>query len=227
MIKAVFLDAIKTIFTPYPTEVGLYKNIIHKVLGREMSEEEIAPILSKAMKETERLDAVKENSIQQWEHYPTRIAELLGCEKSECRAVGDKLRFETWGNPDNYRLFDDILPTLKALKEKNLYIACVSNEDGWLKDFFEHFHIGEYFQFIMTSAEVGIEKPNPQIFTKALSRTTFQPNEILFVGDSVISDYHGSQAVGMKPLLIDREHLNKDDNIVKIDNLEKVLEYIS
>lgn len=226
MIKAIFLDAIKTIFAPYPSELALYKKVIEDTTGFELSEAEIELILSQAIAETEQLDCVKDNSIQQWEYFPVRVAELIGCEKSECKAIGDKLRYETWGNPENYRLYDDILPMLKALSEKGIYLACVSNEDGWLSNFFVHFGIEKYFQFVLTSDEAGIEKPNKIIFEKALARTNFRPEEVLFVGDSLISDYQGSQAVGMTSVLIDRDHKCNDNDIVKIDDLTKIMEFL-
>lgn len=226
MIKAVFIDAIKTIFAPYPSETELYKHVIAKVTGKVMTEAEIAPILEKAMRHTEELDSVKNNSIQQWEEYPVKIAELIGCEQSECKTMGGKLRFETWGNPENYRLYDDVMPTLKLLHEKGIYIACVSNEDGWLSNFFDHFEIKNYFEFILTSMEVGLEKPNPKMFRAALAKTDFQPSEVLFVGDSVVSDYNGALAVGMKPILIDRELTNKDNSVVSTQDLTEILEYI-
>lgn len=226
MIKAVFFDAIKTLFSPYPSEAGLYQAVIKNVTGKELSIEELKDILKFAMDETEKLDAVKGNSIQQWEHYPTKIAELIGCEASECKNVGDKLRYETWGNPNNYRLYDDILGTLELLKKKNIYIACVSNEDGWLSNFFDHFGIKNYFEFILTSAEVGVEKPNPAIFKEAINKTAFMPEEILFVGDSLISDYYGAGPVGMKPVLIDREFLCEDVNITKINDMIDIKEFL-
>lgn len=226
MIKAVFLDAIKTIFAPYPTEIELYKQVIRKTTGKMLSDDEVATILTTAMAETERLDAVRGNSIQQWEYYPSKVAELVGCEKSECKAIGDQLRYETWGNPDNYRLYSDIIPTLKLLREKGIYVACVSNEDGWLSNFFDQFEISEYFNFVLTSDEIGVEKPNPKIFLEALSRTDFKPEEVLFVGDSLISDYEGAKAVGMKPLLIDRDRKNKQNDVVSIDNLIRIQDYM-
>lgn len=226
MIKAVFIDAIKTIFAPYPSEVGLFRNVIEKVTGKVMTEEEVSPILAKAMAETEKLDTVIGNSIQQWEHYPAKIAELIGCEASECKMVGDQFRYETWGNPENYRLYDDILPTLELLKKRGLYVACVSNEDGWLSNFFDQFKIKSYFRFILTSSEVDVEKPNPRIFLEALARTDFKPEEVLFVGDSAASDYNGSKAVGMKPLLVDRDHKNTDNDVVSIDDLTRIQEYL-
>ena len=226
MIKAVFIDAIKTIFAPFPSEVGLYKKVIHDLTGKDMSEVEIQTILDRAMSETEKLDSVKENSFQQWEYYPARIAELVGCVGNECDVMGERIRYETWGNPKNYRLYEDVIPTLKTLKSKNIFIACVSNEDGWLESFFDHFGIREYFSFILTSAELGVEKPNPKLFLEAISRTVFEADEIIHIGDSTVSDYRGSEAVGMKPLLIDRDSKNKDNDIVSISDMTKLLEYL-
>jgi len=227
MIKAIYFDAIKTIFKPFPSEVGLYQKVIFEITGKQIHEEVLGPILEKAMTETEKLDSVKDNSIQQWGYYPAKVAELIGCDKADCPNVGEKLRYETWGNPNNYRLYDDILQALKMLKENDLYIACVSNEDGWLSKFFDHFEISEYFEFILTSQEVGVEKPNPLIFEKSLERGGFQPSEILFVGDSLPSDYAGSKAVGMNPLLIDREHKIADDSLIKTDDLTKIMDFIN
>jgi HAD superfamily hydrolase (TIGR01549 family) len=226
MIKAVFFDAIKTLFDPQPSELGLHKQVLELITGKEIDEVMLGRVIEQAMTETENLDIVKANGLQQWEYYPTKVAELLGCEKSECKNIGDQLRYETWGNPNNYKLFDDVLPILKALKERGIYVACVSNEDGWLSKFFDHFDIAEYFDFVLTSQEVGYEKPSTKIFQKALGMAKLMPNEVIFVGDSAIDDYQGSKAVGMQPLLIDRGSKNHDDNIVKIDNLERVLEYL-
>lgn len=226
MIKAVFLDAIKTIFAPFPSESELYIDVIRRITGKEFSVAEMTPILAKAMSETEQLDAVKNNSIQQWENYPMKIAELIGCDQSDWESVGGQIRYETWGNPENYRLFPDVLPTLRLLKDKELYIACVSNEDGWLGNFFDHFEISKYFQFVLTSDEVGIEKPNPKIFLEALAKTDFKPEEVLFVGDSITSDYIGASNVGMKALLIDRENKCKDEDIVRINDLTKIVEFL-
>ncbi len=226
MIKAVFFDAIKTLFAPYPTEIGLYQKVIKDILDKDIPADVLGPILETAMAETEKLDSVKSNSMQQWSYYPAKVAEMIGCPKDACEDVGEQLRYETWGNYHNYRLYDDVVPAIKLVKDRRLYIACVSNEDGWLGDFFKHFEIDGDFSYILTSDEAGVEKPNPAIFERALSETGFKPHEVLFVGDSLISDYFGAAAVGMKSVLIDRGHKTDDDSIVKIDDLRKIGEYL-
>ncbi len=226
MIKAVFFDAIKTLFAPYPSEIELYQNVVKQIADIDVPREKMIAILEKALRETEILDSVQENSIQQWEYYPEKIAALVGCEKEACAAVGEKLRFETWGNPSNYRLYDDVIPTLELIKAKGLYIACISNEDGWLPDFFAHFRLNRYFSYILASADAGYEKPHPKIFEKALAETGQCAEEILFVGDSFLSDYLGSSAMGMKAVLIDRKQEITDDSIITIANLKDIKDYL-
>jgi len=226
MIKAVFFDAIKTIFAPYPSEVELYKQAIFEIAGKNLGNAEIEAILKQAIAETESLDSVKNNSIQQWEHYPTRVAELVGCPLEECKDLGTLFKLETWGKPEKYRLYYDVLETLSLLDKRGVQIVCASNEELWLYDFFDHFNLRDRFKNIIISQEIGVEKPNIVFFEKALELTGFQAGEVLFVGDSLVSDYRGSQAAGMKSLLIDRDGQNTDNNVVAISDLTKVLEYL-
>ncbi len=48
------------------------------------------------------------------------------------------------------------------------------------------------------SSELGVRKPDPRIFTEALDRLGTAPEETVFVGDRLIDDVAGAQAVGMR-----------------------------
>ncbi|MOA35404.1 Pyrimidine 5'-nucleotidase YjjG [compost metagenome] len=52
--------------------------------------------------------------------------------------------------------------------------------------------IHEMFRSIMISDEVGIRKPNKEIFEMALKDLQLSNHEVLFVGDSLQDDYHGA-----------------------------------
>jgi len=52
--------------------------------------------------------------------------------------------------------------------------------------------------------EVGVSKPKPEIFHKALSEVGVQPEEALHVGDSVFEDFAGAITARMGAVLIDR-----------------------
>jgi HAD superfamily hydrolase (TIGR01662 family) len=229
MIKAVLFDALDTLFWPYPDRVAMYQRIIKEITGLDKTYEEVRVAWSAVVDETEAA-AQKEcdttnTTGNAWEGFNGRVVERLGY-KGDCTAAGKKIKYESWGNIDNYRLYPDVIDALSSLKEKGIRIGCVSNEDGYLESFFTKFDITDYFEIILSSEEVGCEKPAPGIFQIALTRMNLTAEEVIFVGDGLHSDYFGSQSVGMKPLLIDREDKVADDSIVKIKSLTQIGEYL-
>jgi putative hydrolase of the HAD superfamily len=58
---------------------------------------------------------------------------------------------------------------------------------------------------IVSSAEVGLHKPDPRIFELACERVGVAPHEAVHVGDHHYADVLGASAVGMTPVLIDRQ----------------------
>jgi putative hydrolase of the HAD superfamily len=98
-----------------------------------------------------------------------------------------------------------ILKTL--LKHKTL--ALISNYDHspYIKTMLKQMDIGKYFSTIIISEEVGLKKPAPGIFHLALQRTGLKPEEVIFVGDSVIDDIGGAASAGITPILLQREAL--------------------
>ncbi|MEI6266843.1 MAG: HAD-IA family hydrolase [bacterium] len=225
IIKAVFFDAIDTLFGAYPDKVGMYMRIIEEHTGMKISRGEMTIVWDKMLKETELLAQSEatdsKESNQAWTDFNKKMLDALNY-KGNSTTKGQELHFEAWGNPKNFYLYKDVIPTLEFLKNQNILIGCVSNEDGYLNKFFEQFGIDKYFKFVITSEEIGCEKPNPGIFKEAINISRIKAEEILFVGDSLISDYNGSANVGMNPVLIDREDIIKDDNIVKISKLSEL-----
>jgi FMN phosphatase YigB (HAD superfamily) len=61
----------------------------------------------------------------------------------------------------------------------------------------EFFEDGSRF----SAADVGFLKPHPRIFEMALQSLEAEPEEAVFVGDSLAADIVGAQQVGMKAVL--------------------------
>ena len=55
----------------------------------------------------------------------------------------------------------------------------------------------EYVDFIVSSEEAGAEKPDRAIFELAVSKSGFNPEECLYVGDSYKKDVLGAHSCGM------------------------------
>jgi putative hydrolase of the HAD superfamily len=65
-------------------------------------------------------------------------------------------------------------------------------------------HLEPFFKIIVVSGEVGIGKPDPQIFRLALAPLAAQPAEAVMVGDSLFRDIQGAQQTGIKAIWINR-----------------------
>lgn len=91
-------------------------------------------------------------------------------------------------------------PLLEALRGLGLKLGLVSNafDPGWLlhRDL-EHMGLAERLDFSVFSSEVGLRKPHPAIFERALEALEAVPERALFVGDRLFEDIRGAAEVGM------------------------------
>jgi putative hydrolase of the HAD superfamily len=91
-------------------------------------------------------------------------------------------------------------PLLEALRERGLKLGLVSNafDPGWLlhRDL-EHMGLAERLDFSVFSSEVGMRKPHPAIFERALEELGVAPEAALFVGDRLFEDIRGAAELGM------------------------------
>ncbi|MFC2024984.1 HAD family hydrolase [Chloroflexota bacterium] len=101
-------------------------------------------------------------------------------------------------------LFDDVLSTLKTLKERNLTLGLLTNLDTNMESICRELGLEPYIDFTVTSGEVGVDKPKPLIFLAALEKAGVNASEAVHVGDQYKLDILGARGVGITPILIDR-----------------------
>jgi putative hydrolase of the HAD superfamily len=58
-----------------------------------------------------------------------------------------------------------------------------------------------YFETLTVSEEVGVKKPNPEIFRYALQKAGATAEESLMIGDEMAVDIDGARAAGMDQVL--------------------------
>ncbi len=85
--------------------------------------------------------------------------------------------------------------------------------------------LGKYLDVKVSADMAGRRKPNPRIFLHAASKLGLPPSDILYVGDDQNLDYHPSESVGMKPVLVNR---GKNRVLVKnvVEDLRGTLSYL-
>lgn len=83
----------------------------------------------------------------------------------------------------------DIVAALQLLKEKNMRLALLSNESVERVDaYMEKTDLRHFFDAIVVSARIGIEKPDLGFFQEALNQLNIQGEEMAMFGDNEIAD---------------------------------------
>ena len=108
--------------------------------------------------------------------------------------------------PYEMKIFDDVINSLKNLKDKNLILGLISNINKPGIELLKEFSLTSYIDFSVTSYEVGSEKPHPPIFKEALLLASVKTNEVFHVGDQIGSDIEGAENIGIAPILMDRDN---------------------
>ncbi|HEY8446860.1 MAG TPA: HAD-IA family hydrolase [Thermomicrobiales bacterium] len=103
-----------------------------------------------------------------------------------------------------YRVFSDVLPALRRLREAGIKRAVISNADADVTNLCTHLAFAHEMNAIITSAVVGWEKPDPRTFRAALDALGIEPGAAIHIGDQPKSDVVGALGVGMRAALLDR-----------------------
>ena len=104
-------------------------------------------------------------------------------------------------------LFDradpEALAAIRGVKAAGLVAGVVSNSNGSAQALLDGAGLGAELDFIIDSALVGVEKPDPRIFQLALERAGVAAPEAVYIGDLYSVDVLGSRAAGLGAILLD------------------------
>jgi HAD superfamily hydrolase (TIGR01549 family) len=124
-------------------------------------------------------------------------------------------------------LFPEAEGVLKFLKRR-YKLAIISNAISNLpRESIMKFRLGRYLDSIVVSRDIGIRKPDPEIFKFTLNNLGLESNEALHVGDSLEYDVQGAVNAGMKSIWIKR---SKYETYIQptytVDSLQKITELL-
>lgn len=92
-----------------------------------------------------------------------------------------------------------IIDFLKNLKKHNIKIGIGTDMTAHIQyRKLEQLQLFSYIDFIVTSEEAGVEKPDPHFFSLCVEKSTFSVDECAFIGDNIKKDVLGSRACGLK-----------------------------
>lgn len=103
-----------------------------------------------------------------------------------------------------FRPYPEVPAALAALRAQGLALVVVSNWDVSLHEQLAATGLADLVDGAVSSAEVGVGKPHPAIYARALELAGVTAAEAVMVGDSVDTDVAGALAVGVRAVLVDR-----------------------
>jgi HAD superfamily hydrolase (TIGR01549 family) len=137
--------------------------------------------------------------------FTARVIELMGGESPAIETVAREL-YDDWAEHHHFELYDDVRETFARLREAEVRIGLISNSHRCLESFQSHFALDGMVDVAISSAEIGIMKPHPDIFRAALARIDVAAPRAIMVGDSLTHDVDGARQVGMRGVLLARQN---------------------
>ena len=100
--------------------------------------------------------------------------------------------------------FDDAVATVQWLREQGCRLALLTNGGSrGQRDKINRFGLAPLFDSILVEGEVGFGKPDPRIYTRALSELGVAAAKTWMVGDNLEWDVAGPQREGIAGIWID------------------------
>ncbi len=115
----------------------------------------------------------------------------------------------------HWKVEEDAHQTLRSLQEQGYRMAILSNaaNDDDVQSLVDNAQLRPYFEFVLSSAAVGIRKPDPRIFNRGVELMAAEKSRSVMVGDTLEADVFGAQQAGLYSIWITRRADNLDNQI--------------
>jgi len=206
--RAVLFDMGGTLVFATCSESETFRRILRSV-GITRTKRDIEGALSKAKKKLDAEGFAEEfGKIPRkefWVRRDSRVLKHLGVDdrKGELARVLDR----RWFDFANFKSYSDTKKTLERLRETGLRTGLISNcyEEEVRSVLSKAGLSTKMFDVVVGADTVHERKPHRDIFAYALRRLRVRPEEAIFVGDRIDTDYKGAEEAGIRSLLILRE----------------------
>ncbi len=103
-------------------------------------------------------------------------------------------------------------------------MGVVSNFDERLGGILGELRLARFFDVVLVSGPLGMNKPDPAIFERACRLLMIPPGEAVHIGDRVDKDVDGAKRAGMKAVLVDRRGCASIGVVPSVRFLGEILE---
>lgn len=226
MIKTVFFDIGYTLVNIYPVEKKylfhyFYEQIINKDCNFDF---ERAAVASEVYYQ-KKCRYSYFNKEKFWIEYYLTGLKSIGLLINDALPIARQLYCESLSVKKELSLVEGADTLLIELKNRGINLGAISNWSKNLDFDLEELGIREYFDVVIASESIGVEKPDHSIFLKALDEHL--PRETMMVGDLYYVDVLPALSLGMNAVLFDSINcLEKEFVCKRITKLKELLKYL-
>src|SRR5207245_801225 len=158
------------------------------------------------MPRRESIDGPRENDDKDWWR---QLVDLVLNEVAPSLNELDRdnffeIAYEHFAEAGVWELYPEVPGVLEKLQAR-FELAVISNFDGRLRLILGHLGISKFFRHVFVSSELGADKPDPEIYRRALKLIRLKPDQVLHVGDDAERDWKAAAAAGLSIFQLDRQ----------------------
>jgi putative hydrolase of the HAD superfamily len=208
MIKAIFFDAVGTLFY-LPKSVGYHYALVGAEIGLTLEEQRLERAFFSAWKQMPVRPAIegpRDNDDKDWwRELVNRVLDECAPSLSELdRDNFFEIAYDHFAEAGVWELYPEVIDVLEKLRPR-LQLAVISNFDGRLRMILEQLGISKFFTHVFLSSEIGADKPDPQIFRCALKFIDLSADQVLHVGDDPGRDWKAANSASLSVFELDRK----------------------
>ena len=207
-LKAIFFDAVGTLF--YLTRsVGNHYAIVGEEIGLKLDADKLDRAFVSAWNQMPKrppIDGPRENDDKDWwRELVDLVLDQVAPSLSEIdRDNFFEIAYEHFAEAGVWELYPEVVEVLEELQPR-FQLAVISNFDGRLRFILEQLGISTFFTHIFISSELGADKPDPEMFRRALKFIELKPNQVLHVGDDAERDWKAAATAGLSIFRLERQ----------------------
>jgi len=141
-----------------------------------------------------------------WREVATIVAQRFNASDIQISFIQDLIN-----KYDQKRILNwDLIEIIKDLKNRNYKIGILSNYSITLREKLTKLNIIDLFDEVIISSEVGLQKPQPEIFEIVFNKLNIKNSEMIFIDDTKRS-LEGSEKIGYVPILYTDNEMLKSE----------------
>jgi putative hydrolase of the HAD superfamily len=219
VIRAILFDAAGTLFFLTKT-VGDHYAYVGREVGLDLDAHQLDHAFHSAWRKMPRRAPIigprKNDDKGWWRNLVELVLEQVAPSLSEFdRDNFFEIAYEHFAESGVWKPYPEVPGVLKQLQPR-YQLAVVSNFDGRLRLILQHLGISKFFAHTFISSEIGADKPDPEIYRRALKLIGLTPNEVLHVGDDAKRDWKAASAAGLSIFRLDRPNNSLRDLVSKL-----------